>query len=60
MRLLINYGGAIFGFETHVDFDWAPSELDFSLLDFTSEVAGLSGSNRYARRESDEVYGIYW
>ena len=55
----MNCGGAIFGFETQFDFDFAPRDEDLSLLDFTSVEAGFSGSYRYARRESDEVYGIY-
>ena len=55
----MNCGGAIFGFETQFDFDFAPRDDDLSLLDFTSVEAGFSGSYRYARRESEEVCGIY-
>ena len=51
----MNCGGAIFGFDTQFDFDLAPSDDDLSLLDFTRDVAGFSGSYRYARRESEEV-----
>ena len=58
VKLLMNWGGAILGFETQVDFDCAPREEDLSLLDLTREDAGLRGSYRYARKDSDDM-GAY-
>ena len=54
----MNWGGAILGLEMQVDFDWAPRDEDLSLLDLTRVDAGLRGSYKYARKESDEV-GAY-